>query len=153
GLRTEDDRDRSPTALPSTHRKVALQVALTAQPSLNLRSETVQAELRRIMAFWRDRGVDGFRMDAITSFLFDPELRDNPPASPEVRDKVFGPNAVPYSYQDHVHDILPGDGIPLVEKVRAWAGEDVFLIGEVSSGNQSVELACQLSEPGRLDCA
>ncbi|MCK0168387.1 alpha-amylase family glycosyl hydrolase [Jannaschia sp. S6380] len=123
------------------------------QPSLNLRCPGVQAEMQKIMRFWRDRGVDGFRIDAITSFLFDTSMKDNPPASPEVRAKVAGESFVPYTYQDHAHDILPGDGLAYVEKVRDWAGDDAFLLGEVTSGNQSVELACGLTEPGRLDAA
>ena len=123
------------------------------QPSLNLRSEAVQDELRRVMRFWRDRGVDGFRMDAITSLLFDPSFADNPPATPEVQDRVAGENFVPYTYQDHSFDILPGDGLKYIERVRDWAGDDCFLLGEVTSGNQSIELACGLTEPGRLDSA
>ncbi|WGH79474.1 alpha-amylase family glycosyl hydrolase [Jannaschia ovalis] len=123
------------------------------QPSLNLRCENVKAEMRKIMRFWRDRGVDGFRIDAITSFVFNTEMADNPPATPEVQDRVSGENFVPYTYQDHVHDILPGDGLDYVENIRDWAGSDAFLLGEVTSGNQSVELACGLTQPGRLDAA
>ena len=123
------------------------------QPSLNLRNPHVQDELQAIMRFWLDRGVDGFRLDAVTSFLFDPEMRDNPPATPEVQAEVSGETFVPYTYQDHVHDILPGDGTAFMERVRTWAGEDAYLFGEVTSGNQSVELACMLSAPGRLDAA
>ena len=38
-------------------------------PDLNLDSEAVREEIRRIMAFWLlDCGVDGFRLDAVTSF-------------------------------------------------------------------------------------
>lgn len=38
-------------------------------PDLNLDSEAVLAELRDIIAFWlKDVGVDGFRLDAVTSF-------------------------------------------------------------------------------------
>lgn len=38
-------------------------------PDLNLDSEAVRDEIRRIMAFWLlDCGVDGFRLDAVTSF-------------------------------------------------------------------------------------
>ena len=38
-------------------------------PDLNLGSEAVMAELYGIMAFWlNDVGVDGFRLDAVTSF-------------------------------------------------------------------------------------
>ncbi|WP_371158102.1 alpha-amylase family glycosyl hydrolase [Jannaschia sp. 2305UL9-9] len=123
------------------------------QPSLNLRNPDVQAELRTIMRFWRDRGVDGFRIDAVTSLLFDPSLKDNPVAAPEVRDKVSGENFVPYTYQDHVHDLLPGDGIDFVSNLREWAGEDAFIIGEVTSGNQSIELCSRLATDGGLDAA
>jgi alpha-glucosidase len=123
------------------------------QPSLNLRCEAVQDQLRNVMRFWLDRGVDGFRLDSVTSFLFDPDMQDNPPASAAVRSAVSGSDFVPYTWQDHVHDILPGDGLPYMEQLRRWAGEDVFLLGEVTSGNQSVELASGLSEPGRLDAA
>ena len=37
-------------------------------PDLNLDSETVREEIAEILAFWLDRGVDGFRLDAVTSF-------------------------------------------------------------------------------------
>ena len=123
------------------------------QPSLNLRNEAVQEQLRNIMAFWRARGVDGFRIDAVTSFLFDPGLADNPVATPAVRARVSGETFVPYTYQDHAHDILPGDGIAYIDRLRFWAGQDAYLLGEVTSGNKSVEIACQLAAPGRLDTA
>ena len=37
-------------------------------PDLNLSSEAVKAEIRDIMAFWLGKGVDGFRLDAVTSY-------------------------------------------------------------------------------------
>lgn len=123
------------------------------QPSLNLRNKDVQAELRTIMQFWRDRGVDGFRIDAVTSLMFDPSLKDNPVASKEVRDKVSGENFVPYTRQDHSHDILPGDGVEFVANMRDWAGDDAFIIGEVTSGNQSIELAGRLATVGKMSAA
>ena len=42
---------------------------------------------RRRSRFWRERGVDGFRLDAIERAMKDRELRDDPPAS--------GPPALP----------------------------------------------------------
>ena len=38
-------------------------------PDLNLRSESVREEIRRIMAYWIGKGVDGFRLDAVSSFF------------------------------------------------------------------------------------
>ena len=37
-------------------------------PDLNLNSEAVRSEIRDIMAFWLEKGVDGFRLDAVTSY-------------------------------------------------------------------------------------
>ena len=38
-------------------------------PDLNLGSGAVRDEIRDIMQFWLDKGVDGFRLDAVTSYL------------------------------------------------------------------------------------
>ena len=37
-------------------------------PDLNLGNETVREEIRSIMEYWLDKGVDGFRLDAVTSY-------------------------------------------------------------------------------------
>ena len=37
-------------------------------PDLNLNSEAVRTEIRDIMAFWLGKGVDGFRLDAVTAY-------------------------------------------------------------------------------------
>ena len=42
-------------------------------------------EVRRVMSdalrFWRERGIDGFRLDALDRLLKDEQMRDDPPAS------------------------------------------------------------------------
>lgn len=43
----------------------------TEMPELNLSSEAVRGEIRDIMAFWLGKGVDGFRLDAVTSYYKD----------------------------------------------------------------------------------
>ena len=40
-------------------------------PELNLNSEAVRSEIHDIMAFWLDKGVDGFRLDAVTAYYAD----------------------------------------------------------------------------------
>ena len=52
------------------------------QPDLNWRNPEVADAIGDAMRFWFERGVDGFRVDAITHALKDPLLRDNPPAGP-----------------------------------------------------------------------
>ncbi|WP_157937647.1 alpha-amylase family glycosyl hydrolase [Oceaniglobus roseus] len=126
---------------------------LACQPSLDLRHPQVQEAHRDQIRYWRDRGVDGFRFDAVTSYLWDESLADNPPATPEVKARVQGPDFSPYTWQDHVHDMLPGDGADYAQKLRDWAGEDAWLLGEIGTGNKSFEICMSFSAPGRLDAA
>ncbi len=126
---------------------------LPCQPNLNLRNTEVQKALQDQMAFWRDLGVDGFRLDAVTAYLYDETFADNPVATPDVRKLVAGPFSSPYARQDHVYDLLPGDGAAYCEKVRQWAGEDLYLLGEINVGNRSVAIANSFTETGRLDAA
>ena len=46
------------------------------QPELNLRNENVVNELTKILKFWVDLGVDGFRVDSVGSFFEDENLAD-----------------------------------------------------------------------------
>ena len=38
-------------------------------PDLNLGNEVVREEIKNIVQFWLDKGVDGFRLDAVTSYV------------------------------------------------------------------------------------
>ena len=46
------------------------------QPDLNWRNPQVERAMFDVMRFWLDRGVAGFRLDAITALFEDPQLRD-----------------------------------------------------------------------------
>ena len=46
------------------------------QPDLNYRNPKVQEAMRKVLLFWLDRGVDGFRIDAINHSVEDASLRD-----------------------------------------------------------------------------
>lgn len=48
------------------------------QPDLNWRNPAVEAAMFGAMKFWLDRGVAGFRLDAITTLFEDPEFRNAP---------------------------------------------------------------------------
>ena len=48
-------------------------------PDLKLENQELRAEIRKIMAFWLDKGVHGFRLDAVKEFY-----SDNAPANVEV---------------------------------------------------------------------
>jgi alpha-glucosidase len=47
------------------------------QPDLNWDNSEVEAAMHETLRFWLDRGVDGFRLDAVNKIAKDPLLRDN----------------------------------------------------------------------------
>jgi alpha-glucosidase len=49
------------------------------QPDLNWANPEVRAAMHDVLRFWLDRGIDGFRLDAIAKIAKDPRLRDNVP--------------------------------------------------------------------------
>lgn len=50
----------------------------TQQPDLNWRNPEVRKAMYGVMRFWLDKGVSGFRMDAVSRLFEDPELHDDP---------------------------------------------------------------------------
>lgn len=52
------------------------------QPDLDWWNPDVRAEFERILRFWFERGVAGFRIDVAHALVKDRELRDDPPALP-----------------------------------------------------------------------
>jgi alpha-glucosidase len=54
---------------------------LVDQPELNWRNPELVETMKNVIRFWLDRGIDGFRVDAIVCLMKDAEFRDNPPAS------------------------------------------------------------------------
>ena len=71
---------------------------LPEQPDLNVHNPAVQDALLDVARFWLDRGVDGFRIDAINFAMHDPELRDNPPAP------AGGKRTRPFDFQQHLYN-------------------------------------------------
>ncbi|MDB5372918.1 MAG: alpha-amylase [Belnapia sp.] len=57
---------------------------LPEQPDLNWRNPQLRDAMLAALRFWLERGVDGFRVDAIHHLFEAAELRDNPP-NPEWR--------------------------------------------------------------------
>jgi len=51
---------------------------LVQQPDLNWRNPDVEKAMFDVVRFWLDKGVAGFRLDAITNLFEDPKLRNEP---------------------------------------------------------------------------
>ncbi|WP_426026922.1 alpha-amylase family glycosyl hydrolase [Brevundimonas sp. TWP2-3-4b2] len=86
---------------------------LPEQPQLNLHKAAVQDALLDAARFWLDRGVDGFRFDAINFAMHDPALTDNPPAPPG------GRRTRPFDFQSHVHNQSQPGIVDFLARVRA----------------------------------
>jgi alpha-glucosidase len=96
------------------------------QPDLDWRNPEVVAAMQDVLRFWLDRGVDGFRLDAIDKLVKDADLRDDPPAS--------APFALPLNEEYDQLEHLYSAGSPEIRHalgaIRAAAG-DKLLVGEV----------------------
>lgn len=69
------------------------------QPDLNYRSTAVVAEMKDVLKFWLDKGVDGFRVDAIPHlFEVDKDKDGNYPDEPLSGDCQDDSLKVRYSY-------------------------------------------------------
>ena len=104
---------------------------LSSQPTLNLRHPAVVAELLDTARFWLERGVDGFRIDAVDFLMRDPQLRANPPMAPA----GSAIPAKPFGLQRHIHDMAHADTTGLLARLREVADEygGRVLLGELSS--------------------
>jgi glycosidase len=60
---------------------------LKEQPDLNWRNSDMRNAIYKMMRFWLDKGVAGFRLDVVNWFVKDEKFRDNPwtirPLNPE----------------------------------------------------------------------
>ena len=123
---------------------------LSSQPQLNLHNVAVQDAVLDVMRFWLDRGVDGFRIDALNFAMHDPALRDNPPAPPSNR-----PRTRPFDFQLRIHNQSHPD-IPLfVERIRELTSqyEDIFTVAEVGGDEAEAEMRAFTAGESRLDSA
>jgi alpha-glucosidase len=109
------------------------------QPDLNWRNPKVEQAMFGAMRFWLDRGVAGFRLDAITTLFEDPQLRDAPALGgtnaqgdpvlsnvytdnlPEVHDVMRRMRSMVDSYHDE--RLLIGETyVPRTADVDPWYG-------------------------------
>lgn len=95
------------------------------QPDLNWNNPAVEQAMFDVMRFWLDRGVAGFRLDAIPSLFEDPQLRNEPETGGV---NAYGDPNLSNEYVDNlprVHDVI--------RRMRAMVNEypgNRVLIGE-----------------------
>ncbi|KUI18618.1 trehalose synthase [Mycobacterium sp. GA-1285] len=98
---------------------------LKHQPDLNIANPVVQEEISRVLGFWLELGVSGFRVDAVP-FLF---ARDGAPGDPGVFD--------PYEYLGDVRNFVTrrvGDAVLLGEVNVPYPDQKSFFGGPDGDG-------------------
>ncbi|KPC49284.1 alpha-glucosidase family protein [Amantichitinum ursilacus] len=115
---------------------------LVGQPDLNFREPQVQDEMLRVARFWLDRGVDGFRLDAVNFYTHDDQLRDNPPMPPG-RYAVSVQRNNPYSRQRHLYDKSRPENLDFLHRLRGVMDQypGSVTIGELGDDDQYLTLA------------
>jgi alpha-glucosidase len=123
---------------------------LREQPDLNVHNPAVQDALFQCMRFWLDRGVDGFRLDAINHAMHDRQLRDNPPAPPGVR-----PPRRSSDFQQALHNRSQPEMIPFLERIRALTEEygGRFTVAEIGGEGSESDLPAYTQGTRRLHTA
>ncbi len=123
---------------------------LTSQPDLNVHNRDVQDALLDAARFWLDRGVDGFRLDALNFSMHDPLLRDNPPSGVPM-EQVTRPFDMQIKRFNQSHDDIPA----FLERIRATIDEysGRFTVAEVGGPDPLAEMKAFTADNKRLDSA
>lgn len=123
---------------------------LASQPQLNCHNPDVQDALLRVAKFWLDRGVDGFRIDAINFSMHDPDFRDNPPAPPG--DK---PRTRPFDFQLQKYNMSHPDIPDFLERLRDLCDryDATYTLAEVGGAEALGEMKAFTQGERRLNSA
>jgi alpha-glucosidase len=110
---------------------------LKEQPQLNCHNPAVQDALIGVARFWLDRGVDGFRVDAINFAMHDPALTDNPPA-PDTGKARTRPFDFQLKKHNQSHPAIPA----FIRRLRAEMDryDAVFTVAEVGGDEAEAEM-------------
>jgi alpha-glucosidase len=112
----------------SRRRQYYLHHYLQSQPNLNWYNPEVADAMFEEVRFWLEAGVDGFRLDAITTLTHDPELRDNPAREVDPRDLQ------PINWQEWIYTRDQRRTLELLGTLRSLIDqyEDRYLLGEIA---------------------
>ena len=123
---------------------------LSSQPQLNLHNRDVQDAVLGVMRFWLDRGVDGFRIDALNFAMHDPELKDNPPAPATNKQRTR-----PFDFQLKIHNQSHPDIPRFIERIRALTDEyeAIFTVAEVGGDEADGEMKAFTADNRHLNSA
>jgi len=125
---------------------------LSSQPNLNHANPEVREAYVKIARFWFDRGVDGFRLDAVHTINADVPPYNNNLANPEFVPGPLPQQQQPFFRQLHDSAQLNQPAIQAFsESYRSVADQygDRFLMGELH-GDDPIKASQAFTSPGRL---
>ena len=139
-------------AWDETRQQYYLHNFLKSQPDLNYNNSNVVDAALSIMKFWLERGVDGFRLDAVNFYLHDKKLRDNPMRRNDDPPAEGAPASNPYSRQHHVYDKTQPENLKIIEKMRALMDQypGTTSIGELGDDNSMITAGNYVCNGNRL---
>ena len=111
---------------------------LRSQPNLNWYNQEVVNAMFGEVRFWLDAGVDGLRLDAITSLSHDPELRNNPPLNPDRNVVLMTSRANnPFFWQQMIYSRDLPRTLEVLGELRVLVNQydDRYMIGEVADAD------------------
>lgn len=111
-----------------------------AQPDLNWENPEVRQELYDIAKFWLDKGVGGFRMDAIPYIKKPADFSDGEPDDVDGMVSIHDMTANTDGILDYLHEF----------KDEVTKGRDVFTVGE-ANGIKPEDLKNWVGENGVFD--
>lgn len=123
---------------------------LTSQPDLNFHCEEVQEAVLKVLKFWLDRGVDGFRLDTVNYYFHSRGLENNPPADPDAEMGNDAPDTNPYGMQQHLYDKSQPENVAFMKRIRALLDlyPDRTTVGEVGDGTRSLQTLAAYTSGG-----
>jgi alpha-glucosidase len=116
------------------------------QPQLNWRNPEVIEAIAGVMRFWLDKGIDGFRMDALQCMFVDEQLRDEPVATAPI---LTAAAHVDWLRLEHIYTFDQPEIAPTLAKLAEML-PDTFLVAEVYTGIQ--DLAPYVEAVGHAFC-
>ncbi|MBB1316960.1 alpha glucosidase [Shewanella sp. SR43-4] len=128
---------------------------LKSQPDVNFHCPQARQAVLDNVEFWLKKGVDGFRLDAITFCYHDEQLRDNPAKPKDKRQGRGFSEDNPYAYQYHYYNNTRPQTVGFIEQLRALINRypGAVTLGEVSSEDSLATMAEYTQGDDRLHMA
>jgi alpha-glucosidase len=137
------------------------------QPDLNWRNPAVEKAMFDVLRFWLDRGVAGFRLDAIPTLFENPDMKDEAPildAQGNTSKNAFGDirlNDTQTNNLPEIHDVLrrmrklvdsyPGNRVLVGETYVSKVSELDAMYGGAAQDELQLPMDMQVGMTNKLD--